>query len=94
MNGLRKRLRETAKDSFLAEDLEPGLPRIEIIGDRRVTVENHRGIIEYGDTLMRIQCGRLQLRIEGTSLELRALSLNEVSVTGKIRAVEYVDGGR
>lgn len=87
---LGKRLRARAEDSFLAEDLDMGLPRIEIVGDRRVTVENHKGIVEYSDTLMRIACGRLQLRITGAGLELCALSLSEVSVTGKIISVEYI----
>ena len=90
MAGWTKRLQAQARDSFLAEDLDRGLPRIEILGDRRVIVENHRGILEYSDTRMRIACGRLTLRILGEGLEIRALSLNELAVTGRIHAVEYI----
>lgn len=91
MAGWAKRLQEQAKDSFLAEDLDRSLPRIEILGDRRVIVENHRGILEYGGERMRIACGRLTLCITGEGLELRALSLRELAVSGRIHAVEYIE---
>lgn len=64
-------------------------PRIELLGDRRVIVENHRGILEYGAERMRIACGRLTLCVAGEGLELCALSMNELAVTGRIRAVTY-----
>lgn len=88
--GLAARLRRQARESFLAEDLGADVPRIEILGDKRVLVENHKGILEYGDTLMRINCGRMIVKIVGEALELRALSLSELAVTGKILSLEYV----
>lgn len=87
---LGARLSRRVAASFLAEDFADGCPRIEIMGDRRVLIENHKGILEYGDTLMRINCGKMIVRIVGTELELRALSLSELAVTGKIASVEYV----
>ena len=83
------RLGRQAAESFLADDFTPGVPRIEILGDRRVLVENHKGILEYGDTLMRINCGKMIVRITGADLVLKALSLSELAVTGKIACVEY-----
>lgn len=83
------RLGRRAAESFLADDFAPGVPRIEILGDRRVLVENHKGILEYGDTLMRINCGKMVVRITGADLVLKALSLSELAVTGKIASVAY-----
>ncbi|MCB6366224.1 YabP/YqfC family sporulation protein [Intestinibacillus massiliensis] len=88
--GLGARLMRQAQASFLAEDFGAGVPRIEILGDKRVLVENHKGILEYGDTLMRINCGHMVVKIVGDGLELRALSLSELAVTGKILSLEYV----
>lgn len=84
------RLRRQAAASFLAEDIPGDLPRIEIVGDKRVLVENHKGILEYGDNIMRINCGKMIVRIAGEGLNLQALSLSELAVTGKITSVEYV----
>ena len=83
-------LRERAKESFLAEDLDTSLPRVELIGDRRVMIENHRGILEYSDVCMRVALSGLILRVIGSGLELRRLTLTEMTIAGKICALEYI----
>ena len=73
----------------LFEDLHGGRPRVEIIGNSRVVVENHRGIQEYDDGVLRVRCSGCEVRITGTGLTLTALSLDELAVTGTIVSVEY-----
>lgn len=87
------RLRERARENFLAEDLDPRLPRVEVIGDRRVMIENHRGILEYSDTTMRVSLAGSELRVTGFDLELRMLTLTEMTIAGTIRALEYIAAG-
>ncbi|MDO4270499.1 MAG: YabP/YqfC family sporulation protein [Eubacteriales bacterium] len=85
-----------AHDGFgaaLAEDLHSSRPRVEIIGNSRVVVENHRGILEYDDGLLRVRCSGCEVRITGDGLTLAALSLDELAVTGTIVSVEYTSGG-
>ncbi|MBS7225660.1 MAG: YabP/YqfC family sporulation protein [Clostridiaceae bacterium] len=84
------RLRDFARGNFLAEDLNPRLPHVELTGDRQAEVENHRGMIEYSDTVMRVALADGELRITGCNLELSALTLTELTVSGTIRAVEYL----
>ena len=77
----------------LLEDLHPNRPRVEILGSSRVIVENHCGILEYDDTVLRIKCHGCEVRILGADLSLTALSLDELSVTGVISSVEYITTG-
>ena len=49
----------------LFDDLHGARPRVEIIGNSRVVVENHRGIQEYDDGLLRIKCCGCEVRITG-----------------------------
>lgn len=77
----------------LLEDLHPNRPRVEILGSSRVIVENHCGIQEYEDTLLRIKCRGCEVRIVGVDLELTALSLDELAVVGTIASVEYITTG-
>lgn len=93
MNEWSGRLRDRARENFLAEDLDPRLPRVEIIGDRRVSIENHRGIIEYSDTLMRVALVGNELRVIGCNMELRMLTLTDMTIAGTIRALEYITTG-
>ena len=49
----------------LLEDLHGDRPRVEIIGNSRVVVENHRGIQEYDDGVLRVKCSGCEVRITG-----------------------------
>ena len=85
------RLRELG-DTFLAEDLDPRLSRVEVTGDRRGHVGKHRGILGYSETVMRIALAGSELRITGHDLELSALTLTELTVSGTVCALEYIAG--
>ena len=73
----------------LFDDLHSTRPRVEIIGNSRVVVENHRGIQDYETVLLRVKCCGCEVRIVGDGLALTALSLDELAVTGTIVSVEY-----
>ena len=77
----------------LLDDLHGERPRVEIIGNRRVVVENHHGIQEYDEGVLRIKCSGCEVRITGDGLRLAALSLDELAVTGTIVSVEYTTAG-
>ena len=74
----------------LFDDLHGARPRVEIIGNSRVVVENHRGIQEYDDSILRVKCRGCEVRILGADLELTALSMDELAVMGVISSVEYI----
>ncbi len=89
MNQWSDRLRGLVRENFIAEDLDPHLPRIELIGGRRGNIENHRGIIEYSDIEMRVALSDGELDITGHDMELRALTLTELTIAGVIDAIAY-----
>ena len=41
-------MERTAQVFDLPGDLVAGLPRMELVGDRELRMENHRGILAYG----------------------------------------------
>ncbi|MCI8594769.1 MAG: sporulation protein [Oscillospiraceae bacterium] len=72
----------------LPGDVVAGLPRIELMGDNELRMENHRGILDYGSEEIHISGGKLAVRVTGEDLELRAMNQTELLITGHIRAVE------
>ena len=73
-----------------ALDLPPdvaGLPRIELLGDRELRVEYHKGILSYGREEIHISGGKMIIRVLGTDLELRGMNGTELCITGQIRTV-------
>ncbi len=65
-----------------------GLPRIELMGDRELRVEYHKGILAYGPEEIHISGGKLLLRVRGSNLELKGMNPTELCITGRIQAVE------
>ena len=91
MAGKRKKesvLERTAQVFDLPGDLVAGLPRMELIGDRELRMENHRGMLAYGSEEIHISGGKLILKVRGEGLELRSMNAGELLITGQIRAVE------
>ncbi len=81
-------LEKTAQTFDLPVDAVAGLPRIELLGDRELRMENHKGILSYGTEEIHVSGGRLVVRIAGSELELRAMNASELLITGHIQTVE------
>ena len=82
-------LEKTSTALDLPSDILTGLPRIELLGDRELRMESHKGILAYGSEEIHISGGRLVVRVRGTGLELRAMDPAQLLITGRISAVEF-----
>ena len=81
-------LEKTAEVLDLPGDGVAGLPRMELTGSRELRMENHRGILAYGEDEIHISGGRMVVKVRGKGLELRSMNARELLITGAIRAVE------
>ena len=77
----------------LQDEPIPGLPLIEIAGDRRVLIENHRGVVEYGTQTIRVNVKFGQVCICGNGLELARMTRGQLVVCGYVEAV-HLNRGR
>ena len=87
MAGKRKKesvLERTAQVFDLPGDLVAGLPRMELVGDRELRMENHKGILAYGTEEIHISGGSYIVKVTGEALELRAMTGLELLITGQI----------
>ncbi len=75
----------------LPQDIMLDLPKITMIGNLQIYVENHKGIIEYSSTRVRIftKCG--VLRITGKNLLLKRIVQEEIVLVGEIDQAEFMD---
>ncbi len=73
----------------LPGDAVAGLPRIELLGDRELRMEYHRGILAYGTEEIHISGGKLVVRVRGTGLELRSMNPAELLITGQILSLDF-----
>lgn len=65
-----------------------GIPRMELIGNREFRMENHKGILLYGDDEIHISGGKQIVKVHGSELEIRAMNGRDIFVAGYITGVE------
>ena len=65
-----------------------GLPRVELVGRHEVRMANHRGILAYGKEEIMVSGGRLMFKVKGEGLDLRAMTAEELLITGTVLSVE------
>ena len=51
-------------------------------------IENHRGLLEYSDTLIEVGAGRFHVRVRGEGLMLRAMDSEILIISGTIFGVD------
>ena len=87
--GRRESLLEKTAEVFdLPADVVAGLPRVELLGDRQLRMENHRGILAYGTDEIHISGGKLIVKVRGVGLALQAMNASELLITGEIAGVD------
>lgn len=85
-NSLKNRIAEA---SGLPKDVVMGQPVVTVLGRMEMNIENYRGIIEYTDTLIRIQTKAGQIRVTGKNLRVDYYTNDDMKLTGRIEAIEY-----
>ena len=72
----------------------PGESVVELVGERRILVENHRGVTEYGHEriCIRLRCGILT--VCGKNLELARMTKELLVITGTVDSVALQRRGK
>jgi sporulation protein YqfC len=73
----------------LPKDLVFDLPRITIVGGLQVTVENHRGLVEFTPTRVTVATRDGRIVIEGRELGIGVVHEEEITVTGELASVTF-----
>jgi len=81
-------MERTAEMLDLPADVLAGLPRLELVGDGELRIENHKGILAYGREEIHVSGGAFLLKITGRELELRAMTGLELLITGRIQQIQ------
>jgi len=70
----------------------PGVPIVEMAGNRRLLIENHQGVMEYGKDRISILVKFGKIHVTGTDLEISYMSRHQLIITGCIDAVAIERG--
>jgi len=73
----------------LPKEVVLNMSKMTIIGNQELMIENYKGIVEYGTTLIRINTGNHLLKISGKKLCINEITSEDIKITGQIGSLEF-----
>ncbi len=71
-------------------DVAEGATIVNMYGNHSALVENYKSIIEYSNTLIKLQGKHVKLLIEGEKLEIDRFTREDCKIRGNIQMVQYI----
>ncbi|RFU65753.1 sporulation protein YqfC [Peribacillus glennii] len=78
------------KTMDLPQDVMMDLPRITLIGQLHIYIENHRGLLTFTDTEVRLMLKKGQLLIKGNEFVIKTILPEEIMLQGRIDQVYFI----
>lgn len=90
----KKRWKAKLVDFFgLPREVVLDLPRLVMLGNSRMVVENHRGLLEYTEETVRIKTARdNEIKITGKDLNLLYMVKEELGLAGQFVRIDLPGG--
>lgn len=91
MRSLSRKINQwTATLLDLPKDVTDDLPRVTMIGNVQLYIENHRGVLHFSSEMLKLALVKGRIEVYGSDLVLRAILTEEVFIEGKILDVKYI----
>lgn len=87
MRQKRDWLQRLTEGADLPGEASPALPLVELAGDRRVLIEHHRGVTQYGTDRICVNVKFGQVAVCGCGLELARMTREQLVICGRIDSV-------
>ncbi len=75
----------------LPADVMMDLPRITMVGQLHIYIENHQGVLRFSNQELRLLLKQGQLLIKGNGFVLKTILPEELLLEGKIDQVMFID---
>lgn len=89
MKNIKALCEDLAERLDLPPDAAGEATRLTALDDRRLLIENHRGLLAYGTEEIRVAGARGELVLRGTELGLRAMNRSALLIAGRLRRLDW-----
>lgn len=67
------------------------MPRMSLIGNIELRIDNHKGIRQYEEGQIIVNCRQGAIVVEGKNLMLKSISRDDLCIGGEINGVRFAD---
>ena len=64
-------------------------PLVSLIGNEEVAIQNHKGLIEYTDNVLRLKTALYPIRVDGKNFVIQKITNEYVKISGIIVNIAY-----
>ena len=88
---VRKNLKEKIADNIeIPKEIVLDLPRVTLIGDMDIYIENVKGVIEYTDKFVRLNSSIGIISLSGCDFKIIDITTEDMCIQGKIKSIEIM----
>jgi sporulation protein YqfC len=73
----------------ISKDILLNMPRITVIGNEEVTIENHKGILLFDSDIIKVNTKLNAISIEGHNFEILYIGESTITISGKFKSISY-----
>lgn len=74
----------------MALDLNSGLPILDMLGNRRITIEGSTGVLRYESENIKINTNKMVVSVCGRNLTVKCISAVDVVIEGFITGIDFI----
>ena len=90
-NGQPKGLKEKFTEVLeLPKELILDLPKLTMVGNKDMMIENYKSVMEYGSARIRVNTGLGVVKITGMGLLIKEITSEDIIISGEIYALEFL----
>ena len=90
-DGPRTSFKQTVAETLeLPKEIVLNMPRLTMVGNNDLVIENYKGIIEYEDGRVRINTGIGVVKITGDRLLIKEITSEDIIISGVILSLEFL----
>ena len=67
-----------------------GVPNLELTGNRELTVEGCKGVLEYDEDVVKLNLGKMILQVSGRDLNIKGITDDSAVLEGYFLSIEFL----
>ncbi|MBO5734463.1 MAG: YabP/YqfC family sporulation protein [Clostridia bacterium] len=81
--------KKIAKTLDIPEDILFDIPRITMMSNRELRIENYKSILEYESDKISLSAKEMMIELHGADLDITIITDEEICITGYIVSIEF-----
>lgn len=74
----------------LPKEIVLNIPRITMVGNGNLLIQNYKGIIEYDNDRIRVNTGSGIIKITGERLTIKEITSEDLMIDGEVGSLEFL----